>query len=200
MQIAYELEGALYLNITNACPNRCVFCVRDYARGVGGYDLWLERAPTVEEVLAAVGDAGRYREIVFCGYGEPTCRLEVLLEAARALQGKGVPLRLNTNGLGNLINGRDILPELAGLFDVVSVSLNAADADAYGRLCRSSFGAAAYPAVISFIRDSVGRIPRVAASVVSGEGVDVEACKKIAAELGAEFRIRGIIPNAKGQL
>lgn len=109
MQVAYELDGALYLNLTNACPNRCSFCVRNFAPGVGGYDLWLDHQPTAEEILEAVGEPTRFREIVFCGYGEPTCRLDVLLQVARALHGKGVPLRLNTNGLGDLINDRDIL-------------------------------------------------------------------------------------------
>ena len=146
MQIAYELDGALYLNLTNACPNRCTFCVRNFAPGVGGYDLWLGREPPAEQVLAAVGDPSRYREIVFCGYGEPTCRLDVSWQVARALKGRGVPLRLNTNGLGNLINGRDILPDLAGLLDVVSVSLNAANAADYDRLCHSRYGEAAFPA------------------------------------------------------
>jgi len=195
MQVAYELNGSLYLNLTNACPNRCAFCVRGRAPGVGGYDLWLEREPTAAEVLAAIGDPARYREIVFCGYGEPTCRLDVLIEVARALRGKGVPLRLNTNGLGSLINGRDILPELDGLLDVVSVSLNAAEAGTYDRLCRSSFGPAAFPAVITFLRQSRQYIPRVTASVVPTDGVDIEACRQVAAELGVEFRVRQIIPE-----
>lgn len=194
-QIAYEIDGSLYINLTNACPNRCSFCVRDFARGVGGYDLWLDREPTAAEVLEAVGDPGRYREIVFCGYGEPTCRLEALIEVARALKPYGVPIRLNTNGLGDLINRRDILPELAGLLDVVSVSLNAATGEDYVRLCRPSFGEAAFPALLSFIRRSKWYIPRVVASVVPREGLDLDACRRLAAELGAEFRVRQFIPG-----
>ena len=195
MQIAYELDGALYLNLTNACPNRCAFCVRDFATGVGGYDLWLNREPSAEQVVAAIGDPSRYREIVFCGYGEPTCRLEVLLAVARALKGRGVPLRLNTNGLGSLINGRDILPDLAGLLDVVSVSLNAANARDYDRLCHSRYGEAAFPGVVSFLRRAKEYIPRVVASVVPVEGADLEACRQLATELGVEFRVRQIIPE-----
>ena len=198
MQIAYELDGALYLNLTNACPNRCTFCVRNYAPGVGGYDLWLSREPDAAELIAAVGDPTRYREIVFCGYGEPTCRLGVLLEVARVLHGRGAPLRLNTNGLGDLINGRPILPLLAGKIDVVSVSLNAPDAATYHRLCRSRYGEAAFPAVVSFIREAKKYIPQVVATVVETEGLDVEACRRLAAELGAAFRLRTRIPAEGG--
>lgn len=196
--IAYELEGALYLNLTNACPNRCRFCVREYAPGVGGYDLWLDREPTVEEIIAAAGDVSPYREVVFCGYGEPTCRLETLLDVARALHGRGVPLRLNTNGLGNLIAGRDILPELAGCIDAVSVSLNAPNNEEYQRLCRPVFGERAFPAVLDFLRRAKEYIPRVVASVVPYDGLDLEACRRLAEELGAEFRIRQMIPDRDG--
>lgn len=196
MQIAYELNGALYLNLTNACPNRCVFCVRESAPGVGGYDLWLDRDPEAAEVLAAAGDPARYKEIVYCGYGEPTCRLAVLLETARALHGRGAPLRLNTNGLGNLINGRDILPELGGSLDVVSVSLNAANAQAYLELCRPKFGLEAFEAVVEFLRRAKEFIPRVIASVVPVAGVDVAACRRLADGLGVEFRVREIIPGS----
>lgn len=194
-EIAYELEGSLYLNLTNACPNKCLFCVREYAPGVGGYQLWLDRDPSAEEVIAAAGDISPYREVVFCGYGEPTCRLDTLLHVARNLHGRGVPLRLNTNGLGNLIAGRDILPELAGCIDVVSVSLNAADSEEYQRLCRPAFGERAFPAVLDFIRRAKEYIPRVVASVVPFEGLDLEACRRLAGELGADFRIRQMIPG-----
>ncbi|MGQ9779594.1 MAG: TatD family hydrolase [Bacillota bacterium] len=199
MQVAYELDGALYLNLTNACPNRCSFCIRNYARGVGGYDLWLTREPRTDEVLAAVGDPSRYREIVFCGYGEPTCRLKVLLEVAGALHGRGAPIRLNTNGLGDLINGRPILPLLAGKIDAVSVSLNAPDSTTYNRLCRSRYGEAAFPTMLSFLREAKKYIPRVIATVVETEGVDVEACRRLATDLGVEFRLRTRLPGEEGQ-
>ncbi|NLG84997.1 MAG: YchF/TatD family DNA exonuclease [Firmicutes bacterium] len=197
-QIAYELEGVLYLNLTNACPNRCSFCIRNYAHGVGGYDLWLAREPSAAEVLAAVGDPARYREIVFCGFGEPTCRLGVLLEVARALHGRGAPLRLNTNGLGDLLNGRPILPLFTGIIDTVSVSLNAPDAETYNRLCRSRYGKKAFPAVLSFLREAKKYIPRVVATVVETEGLDVEACRRLAEELGAEVRLRTRLPAEEG--
>ncbi|MGE5530218.1 MAG: TatD family nuclease-associated radical SAM protein [Patescibacteria group bacterium] len=195
MQAAYELDGALYLNLTNACPNRCLFCVRQYAPGVGGYDLRLEKEPTAAEILSAVGDPSSFREIVYCGYGEPTCRLDVLLETAGKLHGRGAPLRLNTNGLGCLINGRDILPDLRGKIDAVSVSLNAPDAAEYMRVCRPAQGGAAFPAVLDFLRRSKDYIPRVTASVVPWPGLDIEACRRLAEELGAEFRVRQIIPG-----
>ncbi len=197
MQIAYELNGALYLNLTNACPNACVFCVRNLAPGVGGYDLRLDREPSAAEAIEAIGDPRRYREIVFCGYGEPTCRLNVLIDVARAIKKTSIPVRLNTNGLGNLINSRDILPDLAGLVDTVSISLNAATAEDYDRLCRSSFGAAAFPALLSFIAESKLYIPRVIVSVVPVEGVDVAACRQLADRLEVEFRVRQVIPDSE---
>ena len=196
MQISYELEGALYLNLTNACPNRCVFCVRNSAPGVGGYNLWLDREPTLAEIMDSMDDPRRYREIVFCGYGEPTCRLDILTAVAREMRKYDPPKRLNTNGLGNLINGRNILPDLAGLLDTVSISLNAPNAAEYSRLCRPRFGEAAYPAVLDFIREAKKYLPCVVVSIVPVPGVDVEACRKLAAEMDVAFRVRHIISEA----
>jgi TatD family-associated radical SAM protein len=186
----YPIEERLYINLTNRCPNRCVFCIRNTEQGVG-YDLWLDREPSVAEVLTAAGDVSAYREVVFCGYGEPLLRWEVVVGVARALKERyGVPIRINTNGLAEAVLGRPILPQLEGLVDVISISLNAADAAMYERLCHSDLGSEAYPALLRFIRDSKSYIPRVVVSVVAIPNFDPEPAREMARELGVELRIR----------
>ncbi len=190
-QIAYPIRNALYLNITNRCSLACRFCTKAIDFEVKGHYLKLEREPSVQEVLDAIGDPNAYEEIVFCGYGEPTLRIDVVEEVARALKKRGVRrIRLNTDGLASLVHGRDIPSELAGLIDAVSVSLNAPEAKAYVGICPSKHGEAAYKAVCAFITDAKRFIPEVVASIVAMPGVDVEACRKKAAQLGVELRVR----------
>lgn len=189
--IAYPLNDSLYLNITNRCINNCVFCIRRGGEGVAGYRLWLDGdEPSAAEVIAAADDPRRFCEVVFCGYGEPLIRLDVVVEVARALRPYGVPVRVDTNGLASLFLGRDVPAALAGLVDVASVSLNAQDAPTYARLTRSPYGERAFEAVVEFIRGCVRHLPRTVASVVAWPGVDVEACRRLAQGLGAEFRVR----------
>jgi cyclic pyranopterin phosphate synthase len=193
---AYVLGDALYLNLTSACTLACVFCpkIRDDDWVVGGYDLRLTRPPSVEEVweqVTAAGIAGR-PEVVFTGLGEPTRRLEVLVEVTRRLVRAGVSrVRLDTDGLANLREGRDVLPDLAaaGLSAVV-VSLNAPDAATYARLCPNRHGEKAWDAVRGFIRAAVRHLPEVQASFVGVPGLDPEACREAAESLGATFRWR----------
>ncbi len=190
---AYPIKDGLYLNITNRCPNRCTFCIRENELGVG-YDLWLDREPSVEEVLAAAGDVSAYREVVFCGYGEPLLRWEVVVGVAAALKERyRVRIRLNTNGLAEAVLERSILPELEGLIDTISISLNATTAADYHRLCRSDLGLAAFPALLRFIRDSKLYIPQVVVSVVQIPAFDPEPARKLAEELGVELRIRSYL-------
>ncbi len=194
--VTYRLGNALYLNVTNRCPNACRFCVREFAPGVGGYDLRLRMEPTAEEVLAAVGDPTAFDEIVFCGYGEPTVRWETVKEVARSLKGKGAALRLNTNGLASLTQGRDVTPELAGLFDRISVSANAADADTYVRLCRPRAGAAAWREMGRFVAGAKRYVGKVTITAVADEGVPVDAVERLARDWGVAFRAR----RASGQI
>lgn len=189
MIIAYPLHGSLYLNITNRCPNACVFCIRGSKTGVG-YNLWLEREPSASEVIEAIHDPSGYREVVFCGYGEPLLRPEVVVEVSQWLKKQPVKVRLNTNGLADLFLGYDVLPNLKGLIDVVSISLNADNSELYQQLTRSSFGKTAHQAVLDFARRSKNYIPRVVLSVVDYPGVDLEKAKTIATEMGVEFRVR----------
>ena len=190
MTIAYNIGKKLYLNITNRCPNDCVFCIRQNGDGIGDTQLWLKAEPDVEQILQAVGDPTGYEEIGFCGYGEPIMRLDVVVAVAKALRPFGIPIRLDTNGLANLIHGRDVWPDLAGLLDTVSISLNAHNAAEYNKLCRSKWGEAAYPAMLDFARRAKDYVPKVILTVVDYPGVNLEACRNIANEIGVSFRIR----------
>jgi TatD DNase family protein len=194
--LAYALGDALYLNLTSACTLACTFCpkIRDDDWVVGGFDLRLARNPSLDEVWSAARRAGLEgrSEVVFTGLGEPTRRLDVLLELIRRLEAAGVArVRLDTDGLASLREGKDVpaLLAAAGL-DAVSVSLNAADAATYAQHCPSRYGEAAYAAVKDFIRGCVGRIPDVAASAVALPGLEEAACRSVAESLGARFRWR----------
>jgi TatD DNase family protein len=188
--IAYEMWGNLYLNITNRCTNKCCFCVRDQSNTIWGYNLKLAAEPTAEEVLAAVGDPGRYVEVVFCGYGEPTLRLDLLKEVGGRLRASGTKVRIDTNGHGNLIWNRNIAPELAQVADAVSVSLNAQDGETYENLCGSRFGEGTYEHVKAFIRECVKAGLEVTASIVDVPEVDVDAARRVAGDLGVPLKVR----------
>ncbi|MEA4883403.1 MAG: TatD family nuclease-associated radical SAM protein [Clostridia bacterium] len=194
MTLTYEIDDAMYINITNKCPNNCTFCIR-HTGAMDDYDLWLDEDPEAGDIIDEIdecGGIGKYREVVFCGFGEPLARPDVVAEVARCLKKRRpeVRLRVNTNGLAKLITGRDVLPELAGLIDVMSISLNAQDAEEYDRLCNSEYGQQAYNAMLDFARESKKCIPKVVLTVVKVPGVDVEACSRTAAEMGVEFRAR----------
>lgn len=197
--ITYPVGESLYLNITNRCTNECVFCIRNKSGLFNQqYSLWLEQEPTTDEILKSINDPSKYEQIVFCGYGEPTIRLGALKAVSVELKFKlqttnnkqGVTIRLDTNGHGNLFWGRNILPELKGRIDVISISLNAQNAEIYNKICRSLYREKAYPAVIDFIKEARKYIPKVEASVVDLPIVDKEACRQIAQELGVYFRVR----------
>jgi TatD DNase family protein len=195
--LAYVLGDALYLNLTSACTLACTFCpkIRDGDFTVGAHDLRLERSPSADEVWAAAAAAGpldRFSEVCFTGFGEPTLRLEVLLDLVRRLRAAGVArVRVDTDGLASLREGRDVVPELAAAgLGALSVSLNAPDAATYARLCPSRHGEAAYAAVKDFIARAARRIPDVAASAVAVPGLSEEACRAVAVALGARFRWR----------
>ena len=194
-EILYTYGDSLYVNLTNRCPCRCTFCIRSQTDGLGSAgSLWLDHDPTAAEVIAAFGayDLSRFGEVVFCGYGEPFCALDTLLEVCRWLRGASdVRIRVNTNGLGDLICGKATPPLLAGLVDAVSVSLNTSDPARYLALCRPSFGEAAYDAMLRFARDCKPYVPDVRFSVVDVIGPeDVEGCRKIAREAGIPLRVR----------
>jgi TatD DNase family protein len=188
--IAYKIRDSLYLNITNRCSNRCTFCPKFDDFVVKGHELKLSHEPSAAEVLAAVDDAAGFSEVVFCGYGEPLIRLDLVKEVAAELKRRGLQVRVNTDGQANLVHHRNILPELAGLVDVVSVSLNAADPETYQRLCNTPFGAAGFQGVCDFLVEAKRHIPQVVASAVTVPDLDVAKVRELAERLGVEFRER----------
>ena len=190
-KIVYPIRNSLYLNLTNRCSNLCTFCAKKASYVVKGHDLELSREPSAEELVQAVGDPQRYQEIVFCGFGEPLLRLETVKTVAAELKKKGARVRIDTDGQANLVYGRNILPELKGFVDAVSVSLNAESPEKYQRLCRSPFGEESFHGILDFIREAKKVIPEVVATIVAMPGVDVEACRRLAEEeLGVKFKRR----------
>lgn len=187
----YRLKDALYINLTNQCTNSCDFCIRIGSEGMEDYKLWLKSEPTAQQVIDQMGDVRQYSEVVFCGFGEPTMKLEELKEIAKKVKEDGVKVRINTNGHANLYHGRNVVPELAGLIDVMSISLNAPTAEEYDKICRSRYGLKAFDGMLDFARECVGVIPEVILSVVDViSPEDIEKCRAIAEQVGAKFRVR----------
>ena len=198
MTITYQVKNAVYVNLTNRCPCNCTFCLRHNGPGVfGSGPLWLEREPTLEETIESLGqwDFTRFREVVFCGYGEPTERLDVLLAVAAHLkeQDPTLRIRVNTNGLSDLIHGKPTAPLFAGKVDCLSISLNTDDPAEYLSVCRPKFGEAAYPAMLKFTQEAAALLPSVVMTVVGEPVTSLEKqarCRAIAARLGAHLRVR----------
>ncbi|HMK55179.1 MAG TPA: YchF/TatD family DNA exonuclease [Dissulfurispiraceae bacterium] len=188
-RIAYKIRDSLYLNITNRCTNKCSFCIRYQSDFVKGHNLRLESEPTEQELEAAIGDPSKYSEVVFCGYGEPMLRLDTVKAVAAWIKERGGRVRINTNGQGNLIYNRNILPELKGMVDSVSVSLDAQDEATYNKICKPSFDSA-FAAVVNFMREAKKFTPDVQATVVEMDGVDIEKCRQITDDLGVKLRVR----------
>jgi len=190
-KIAYEIRDSLYLNITNKCTNNCYFCVRAQTAFVKGHNLKLDKEPTAEEILKAVGpDPKKYKEVVFCGYGEPTARIDVVKAVAKALKAKGATIRLVTNGHGDLINNGPIVKELGGIIDKISVSLNTDNEDLYNKICKPEFGTKTYAAVVKFIKDCVEKGIETEITCLNLPEVDLKGCESLALSLGAAFRMR----------
>lgn len=196
MTISYEVGENLYLNLTNRCPCSCTFCIRNHADGAYGSDpLWLEHEPSEEEIKADLGkrELSKYGEIVFCGYGEPTERLETVSAISAWIREvcPGAKLRINTNGLGDLVNGRSIAEELCAAVDTVSVSLNAGTEDEYMKVTRPRFDNA-FAAMQQFTADCVktGRAEVVMSVVDVIPQEQIDASREIAESLGATLRVR----------
>ena len=196
MNISYEIGDKLYLNITNKCPCNCTFCIRNNGDGAYGSDpLWLEHQPTIEEITNDLKNRklDNYEEIIFCGYGEPTTEFELLKETAKYIRSvTKTPIRLNTNGLGDLINKRDICPEFKGLVDTISISLNASDEKAYDEVTRPSFkGVNCFEEMLSFAQRVEKFVPNVMLTVVDIIGEEeIAKSQAVADRIGIKLRVR----------
>lgn len=196
----YEIDGNLYINLTNKCSNGCEFCVRNERASYYGNYLWLRHGePTAEKVIAALSakDLSAYKELVFCGFGEPTYKMAEMTEIADYAHSKGLKTRLNTNGQGNLINKRDIVPELKGKIDLVNVSLNAPDAESYQKICRSMFRQDAFPALVEFAKSCVKNGVNCRFSVVDCIGEEaVASCRRLAESVNVPLYVRKYIADS----
>lgn len=196
MTLTYKVKNGIYVNMTNRCPCACTFCLRHNAPGVYGSDpLWLDREPTVDEVIESLKgwDLSTLDEVVFCGYGEPTERLYDILKVAEYIRSvSDIKIRINTNGLADLIHGKPTAPDLKGLIDTVSVSLNATNAEDYLKVCRPRFGIESYDAMLAFTKECTKYVPSVVMTVVDVVTSKEEQakCKDICDSLGATLRIR----------
>lgn len=190
----YQIGENLYINLTNRCSNACTFCVRNGKEEYEGHALWLKGGePTVEQVTAEIGDPKRYQEIVFCGFGEPTYRLEALLKICKYVHQNGGKTRLNTNGHGSAIQKRDIAPLLKGALDGINISLNAPTEDEYDRVCLPKIESA-YGEMLDFARACKREGINCWFSVVDCIGKEqVQACRKVAESVGIPLRIRELI-------
>lgn len=194
LTFVYTVADKIYINLTNRCPCSCIFCIRQNGDGAYGSDsLWLEREPTADEVISALGkyDLSKYKEIVFCGYGEPMERAEdVALIGKYIKENLGLPVRVNTNGLGDRINGRKTAQLLKGAADIVSISLNNYCAEKYNAVTRPKWNDA-FESLLEFASDCKKYVPKVmftVVDVISPE--DISRCKELAAEMGIELRVR----------
>lgn len=193
--ILYTYKDNVYLNITNRCPCACTFCIRSQKNAIGSADnLWLEHNPVFEEVKNAIDnfDFTGYNEVIFCGYGEPTNAFDLLVRVAQYIRSKiNVKIRVNTNGLGSLINECDISQELCQNVDAVSISLNCSNEEEYNRVVRPKFGIKSYSAMLDFASKCKKYIDDVKFSVVDVIGEEeIAKCQKIADDLGIALRVR----------
>ena len=202
--ISYEYEGALYVNLTNRCDCACVFCLRHNGHKGSIYadDLWLDHEPTRQEALDDLlkRDLPQYRELVFCGFGEPMFRTDDILWLVDHLKARVPalpPVRINTNGHANLILGRDVTPELAGRIDTLSISLNGSTAEAYCAVTQPRDGEKAWHAMLDFARKAEEYVPHVIMTIVDKDKSpeEIERCRAITEDLGVTLRIRAYIPD-----
>ncbi|MGN0771945.1 MAG: TatD family nuclease-associated radical SAM protein [Christensenellales bacterium] len=195
-KIVYTVDDKLYINLTNRCSNRCEFCVRYYDKPVYG-DLWLKDEPTAEQVIEILQkdyDVTKYPEVVFCGYGEPTYKFDEIVAICDYVHSKGGKTRINTNGQGNRINGRNIAPEMSRIMDSINVSLNATDKVRYDAICHSEYGIEAFDIMLDFAKECVKAGGNVVLSVVDCIGEqEIEKARKIAQSIGAKLRVRQLL-------
>jgi TatD DNase family protein len=199
-EIVYKYLDSLYINLTNRCTMACTYCIKHkWAGKFRGSNLRLDREPTAQEVIEKIGDPKQYHEIIFCGYGEPLLRLDELKETAAWVKAHGGRVRINTAGHANLVYKRNIAPELQGLVDAISISMNGSNAEQYVALNRPTYGKEAFTAAIDFARECKKYIPQVTLTAVTLPGIDVEKVRHIAEEAGVTFRARPYLDEYEDQ-
>ena len=185
----------IYVNLTSKCSCSCTFCLRNTKKMDTSNNLWLDRDPTYEEIIAEFEkyDISKFNEIIFCGFGEPTMSLATLLQVAIYLKNRNanVPIRINTNGLGDLVHEKEIAPFFKGLVDTVSISLNASNAEEYLILTRNKFGIESYDAMLKFAINCKSYVPNVVMTVVDCIGQpEIDACQSVCDNIGVNLRVR----------
>lgn len=192
----YKVDDNLYINLTNRCSNRCEFCVRYYDKPVYG-DLWIGHEPTAQEVIDILDkcyNLSDYREIVFCGFGEPTYRFDAIEKISEYIHSKGAKTRINTNGQANEILGEDITERIVKCIDTINVSLNATDAEKYDKICHSQYGLRAFDIMLDFAKKCVEHGGNVVLSIVDCVGEEeIAKAGKIAEKIGAKLRVRELL-------
>lgn len=185
----YKIRNSLYINLTNRCTNNCYFCIKNKTYFIKGHYLRLEKEPTIEDILSEIEKVDNYQEIVFCGLGEPFLKYDILIKTAKYLKERGIKIRINTNGQANLIWNKNIAIELKGIVDALSISLNAPNDNTYQKIshCLYPF---AFKAILDFIKECKKYIPQITLTFLELPEIDIEECKKLAQDLGVEFRIR----------
>ncbi len=203
----YTIYGNIYINLTNFCSNACEFCVRNHEStmdgrefgshsGEGDYDLWLDREPSYKDVTDILDkmDFSRYKEMVFCGYGEPSARFDLVEMLCVYAHERSIKTRINTNGQGNAILGKDIAPRMCRCIDTINVSLNATDAQSYDRLCHSVYGEKAFDIMLDFAKECVRCGGNVVLSIVDCVPPEqLQKAAEIARDIGAKLRVRKMI-------
>lgn len=191
MSIVYKYHNSLYVNLTNSCTMACTYCIKYRWKGkFRGHNLSLAKEPTAKQVIRAIGNPKKYEEIVFCGYGEPLLQLEQLKEIAGWVKSRDGRTRINTSGHANLVYGRNIAPELKGIVDAVSISLNASNPAQYVKLHKPKFGRKAFYAAINFAKECKKYIGDVTITTINIPGIDLNKCRRIASRIKVKFKVR----------
>ena len=199
-QYSYVYANNLYLNITNRCMMACPYCIKQkWAGKFRGNSLRLDKEPTVEQVIESIGDPAKYGEIIFCGYGDALIRLPEVIEIAKWLKSKNVRVRINTAGLANRYHEKNILPQLKGLIDVISISLNGSNPQEHNKLNNPMFKEDSFNEIVKFAEAAKEYIPTVVVTAVELPGLDVSKVKEIAKSIGVHFRVRPYLDEYEEQ-
>ncbi|MDR0724232.1 MAG: TatD family nuclease-associated radical SAM protein [Endomicrobium sp.] len=189
--IAYIFEGNLYLNITNKCMMACPYCIKHkWENSFCGHDLKLDKDPSVKEIISSIGEPKKYKEVIFCGYGDCLIRPDVVREVAKWLKDQNIKVRINTAGLANYYHGKNILKDLSGFVDVISISLNGSNPIEHNDINKPMFKEKSFDEILNFVLEAKKYVPEVVVTAVKFPNFDVPKVEEIAKKLGVKFRAR----------